>query len=546
MRTVRRLVSWCLFLGCLAALGVGVFAFVRHRPRCTIVGPLAQVHLLADGSRLLTLDVDDKFTGGALRVWDLGSGQLLHEWFDGAKVQRFERSPDGRHVAVSLDDGLLRLVDWHTGVHWLVEEPRDVNRFDFSPGGRWLIVGTARGDPNFLIEVATRRVALRLRDGWPRISSNDRLLYDRKGTDCKITVSDLQGGKTLGVLALTAAEYEISPDGRLLLEKLREPVPRDADERKDGLFAGVGVKRIERQDYRVDVWDLTTFQKRFRHELARAGNLQTAFSPDGQFLAMWLRVEPKQSHFEVVDTATDRLLWSFPIRMAENGDFSADGSLVYLVQEFDPKNSVLTMFDAETGRVLWERPSGGTTYFAGKTGVLMHQEDFTKPQLFLDACTGEERATVPLDFSTANYIPLLTPDGRHFVIGGWQVRQRQPFFWEVWLEKHWPEVFGDGRPGVLVMETATGRELFRLINRGDQKYSLSDDGGTLITVDPSGDGEFVFRAWDVRPTRAWIWAISVALGAGGALQFIVWRWRGLRACSPKGTGVSKARSQSSA
>ena len=55
MRTVRRLLSWTLFLGCLTALGVGVFVFVRQRPRCTIKGSLAQMHLSSDGSRLLTL-----------------------------------------------------------------------------------------------------------------------------------------------------------------------------------------------------------------------------------------------------------------------------------------------------------------------------------------------------------------------------------------------------------------------------------------------------------------------------------------------------------
>ena len=38
-------------------------------------------------------------------------------------------------------------------------------------------------------------------------------------------------------------------------------------------------------------------------------------------------------------------------------------------------------------------------------------------------------------------------------------RTREAFFWEAWFEKQWPELFGDGLPGVLVMESATGRGL---------------------------------------------------------------------------------------
>jgi WD40 repeat protein len=476
------------------------------------------MHLSADGSRLLTLsEPKGNAPRGPLQVWDTHSGHVVHEWFPGANVQRFVSSPDGRHVAFNIDDGVVRIVNWQTGEDWSFDEPRDVNRLEFSPKGRWLFVGTARGDPNFLIDVATRTIALRAKDYWLKISADDQRVFVRKGPDLHVTVSDLESGKTLGVLPLTSAPYDLSADGRLLLEHHSEPIPVQVEEHGEGPFAGNGVKRVERKDYRVDVWDLTTFAHRFGRELARPGNLHTALSPDARFLAMWLRNEEQESLFEMSDTATGKLLWSFPMRLSENCEFSQDDSLVYLVHGVDraKEAATLTMFDAATGRVLWERRGYGTTTFARNTGMLLQQDDFTTPQRVLDARTGEAKATLPFNFPTANCIPVLTPDGRSFAICGWQQRMRPPFFWEAWLEKQWPELFGDGLPGVLVVESATGRELFRAVNCGDHGCTLSHDASTLVVVDRHDDsGTFVIRAWNVQPTRAWLWAIGVVLVTG--------------------------------
>jgi hypothetical protein len=173
------------------------------------------------------------------------------------------------------------------------------------------------------------------------------------------------------------------------------------------------------------------------------------------------------------------------------------------------------MFDTSTGQVLWKMPGYATTRFAGTSGVLLQQEDFDKPLRFLDARTGKANAAIPLDFPTVNYIPALTADGAHFVIGDFQQRTRAPFCWEAWLATWWPELFADGLPGVLVMESATGRELFRTTNRGDHSYRLSNDASTLVTIDPvDRTGSFAIRAFDVHPTRAWLWAFGVTLVAG--------------------------------
>lgn len=535
MMPIRRLLGWAVFLSFLGAIGALVFVFVRHAPRCTITGPLVYQHLSADGARLVTLmPKADHVRRGPLQVWDTRSGRVVHEWRHDADVLRFQPSPDDRHGAIVLGDGRLRIVDWQTGKEWCFDEPAKdeaVNRADFSPQGRWLMVVTASSDTLYLIDVNQCEVMLRMKDNWPRISDDDRLLFHRQGLDRTITVWNIQDGKSLGVVPLSANRYDVRRDGHVLLELHDEPIPAPPEAPGDGPMRGNGVRRVQRRDYRISVWDLTTFKRRFQHELKRAGNLDSVLSPDRRRLAMWLQDEKEASDLEMIDAATGQLLWSYTMKHAEHVAFAPDNSVCFLVRRRDPKNSVLTMFDADTGRVLWEGPASGSTYFAKHTNVLLNQEDFDKPLRFLDARTGALQATVPLNFRTANYIPMQTRDGRHFVIGGWQMRNREPYFWETWLEKYWPELFGDDIDGALVMETATGRELFRVVNRAKESYALSDDGSTLVTVDPGPGPEktVIIRTWDLGATRAWWWATGIAASIGLGLLSLRCLWRGRKA-----------------
>lgn len=479
MHFTRRLIAWAFYLGFLAAVSVVVFAFVRSQPRCTISCPFIHMYLSADGSRLATLKPKQNCVyNGPLQVWDTQSGHVVHEWFHDAEVLPREHSPDGRHAAVVLDDGVLRIVDVYTGKSWRFDEPpKDdaVNRADFSPGGRWLQVVTARCDTLYVIDVHTCQVVLRMRDNWPIISADDKLIYYREGKDRKITVWDIQEAKALSVVSVTAQSFALSADGRLLLELPSEPIPAPPEEPGDGPFRGIGVRKIERKDYRVAVWDVATGTRRFQHEMARRGDLQTMLSPDNRFLAVWLREDNEPSPLQMLDAVSGKVLWSHPMKRGYTFEFSHDGSVCFLVRRLEDhplkRNYHLTMFDSASGQVLWERPAGGNTYFARNENILLHQGEFDEPLQFLDARTGIQQATVPLNFPTANYIPMQTPDGRFFVIGGWQVRHREPYFWEKWLEKRWPLLFGEGLEGAMVMETATGRELFRVLGRARSRTS---------------------------------------------------------------------------
>jgi hypothetical protein len=219
----------------------------------------------------------------------------------------------------------------------------------------------------------------------------------------------------------------------------------------------------------------------------------------------------------------------------ENHEFSPDGALwTYQWMRDDAYYERLAV-EVKTGRILWQRVCDGSTLlFAGNTGIALDRESFNKPVQLIEASTGTAKATVPLDFQTTNFDgmkatghpPQLTLDGRHFFIRGFQTRNRSVLFWEAWLEQKWPEIFGVSGEGVLVMESATGRELLRLNNRGHDGCMLAEDGSTLLTLDSEGFGRTsAIRVWDVQPTRAWVWAVGAAVATGFGLLALRWAWR---------------------
>ena len=521
MRFARRLVRWLLFLGFFLAVGAGVFFFVRSRPRCTI-NQAGDVALLSpDGSQLLTSHTG-KTRGGKLQVWDTHDGRLLREWTSKRDGQFIAHSSDGRHYASFLEDGPLRLIEWQTGQLWTFDEPKHVNSLTFSPNGRWLFVMTSMGDPNYLIDVRSRKIVDRPRDMWPTFSADGRFLFLRKQV-ASLTKWDLEANQALGSLALTSPHYRVSPDGSVLVELHVEPVPEPDEEPGDvRIRFGGGMRKIERKDYRIDVWDAATFKHRFHYQVAHPGDLHAALSPDGRRLALWLREDDRQTAFEMVDTITGKRLWSFEIRHRTECVFSPDGALVFLCHQVGAL-SYVSMFDAETGKALWRRLGSGLSYFANDTGLFLHQDNDSRPFLLLDVHTGECRGILPADFLTANHIPIFTADEQSFVIRGWQQRARAPVFWEVWLDKHWPRFLDNDATGVLVIDTATARERFRGIHCGERSATLSADGSTLVTVDPWDDREdlALIRVWDVQATKAWLWALGVALAAASMAGFAV-------------------------
>lgn len=501
MLRLRRFLGWAIFFGFLGAVGGGVFHLVRYRPRCVIEGLPSHLHLYlsADGSRLGTLEWTEAKAGrGPWGAWNTHNGRMVHGLFDDAMVVHFEVSPDRRHLAAMLNDGSVRLVDWLTGEEQRLPVERVRRHFAFSPKGRWLFVGAAHemdsnlADRQFVFNVATKQLVLQLEETCFH-SGDEQSLFVRKWGESEMTIWDLNSGKNTRTLPIEATRIVVDADHRSLA------------------VSHMGHSGIE-------VWDLQSSQLRFARETGLMAPTWE-LSPDGQFIA--LVNDGAQTNLEMIEIATGRTLWKHETRPGRECKFSSDSSLCCLRHWHGPGDvKVLTMFDVASGRMLWERASDTPPQFAGDAAIMLHQEPRNVPPEFLDAHTGRSIATAPIDVDGWQIASELTPDRRHVLLHGRQSRRRAPYFWEAWLENRWPDVFGDHVPAVSVLETATGRELLRILRHGSNSRQLSDDASTLLTVDAAdGDAEnrFIARIWDVRPTKAYLSAIAAAMGMGVVL-----------------------------
>ena len=528
MNSLRRILSWSLFLGFLWAVGYGVFHFVRYRPRCVIEGPLVVLSLSADGSRLVTaMETAGGNLRGPIQIWDTQNGQVKHVLFDSVKSVQIVESPDHQYVAVIVDDDAsAHLVDVLVGEEWPLANTGQVASCQFSPKGRWLTGCNAQMlglEFAWTIHVPTRRIVLHPALNPPLYSADEELVFGFE-RDLRLMVWD-ERTRTKVHADIAATWFVPSPDGKLLV------IGRPEN----------GSRLLPDYDSSVTVWDVADSKIRFRRHLSVTGSLSTAFAPDSTKLAFYLNGKVEPSQFEVLDAKTGRLLWSHATTRACLCEFSADGSLCYLVHAVDGANHpMLTVFDACTGHVLWERKIWDG-FFAAATGNTVLVRDRNEARvLLLDARTGKVKAQLPL----IDAIPNLTPDGRHFVIRGSLIRNRELNFWEKWLEKRRPGLFAREQHIVLVVETNTARELIRVPDTGVQSILLSDDASTLATADTAtepADG-VIIRIWDVSPTRAYLWAFGTAAATGIALLGLWRAWRKFkgRAASTKQTPAPSA------
>jgi hypothetical protein len=501
MKLLRPFLRWTFLVALLAGVGYVTFLIVRHRPRCTITGPYDVVHFSSDGARVLTVVKKPTKTPGfgPLLVWDTHSGSVMHTLLEGVEIKLLQAAPDNRHVAIRADDGIARVLDWHTGETWSLEAPRDVAQFVFSTHGRWLFVRfTPAG--GMLIDMAARQMKLRLDEESMQFSSDERWGFTPRIGAESIAVWDLVRAQQIAALPAKFGGALVSPDGRSVATALCD------EEAK---------KPVDDWDWQaprraVDVWSLPEGRKRFRVDATKSGVLMNAvFSPNNQRLAIWVVGSEQTCKLQMLNAETGQQLWDAPIRDAHGVGFTPDGTLFHTYQGTD--NDMFTIFDVATGDVLWSRPVRGLPLFVVGTGLLLYKESLSTPLEWLDPRTGEHRGDGPKNFSMTFAVP--TPDGRHFLLNGWQGQRRELYFWERWLEKWLPGEFGDGKEAIVILESTTGRELFRVVNRGTHSRRLSDDGSILVTVDlhPT-TRDAVIRVWDMHPRRAWTWAVGVAAG----------------------------------
>jgi hypothetical protein len=503
MQSLRRIQNWSLFLGFLWAAGWAVFLYVRHSPRCVIVGPYSVARVSADGSRLVTRGYRPSGRPNAVQVWDTCRGNLIHQIDDEEDISDPVFSADGRYAALTVGR-IPRLMECQTGEEWRFDELAGSGSRDFSPRGRWLL--TLKAGAINCIDVARREAVPFPNAEFLCFNAHEQPVFKKRAGAPELFVWDLRQRKKIAQAAWDPdAEPHPSENGALAAVVSRKPADPDAAKR----------------DYVVQVWDLATLERRFQRRLSipALNWIEVKFSPDAQTAAILVnRLEasgPLRTRAQFLDMTTGALLGTTECC---GGEFSPDGSLWFSLVPTDNDRDLFRVFDAPTGRVLWERPAGRVRQFLGATGALLYQEDLEKPLQLLDARTGQARARVRVDCGAAAFQPEPMNDGRRFTVFGYRHFNGEQPFWKAWLENLRPEIFGNPfveAPFVMVFESATGRELLRLTNHGPT-HVLSDDGRTLLTLDSLNDeaNPIAIRVWDVSPAKAYLWAIGTAAGAG--------------------------------
>jgi outer membrane protein assembly factor BamB len=513
MSCARRILSWSLFLGFLWAVGWAVFVYVRHTPRCVIAGPLGIQHLAADGSQLVTLKCRPGGGGffdlTALQIWDLSSGKVVREMLSDAKVWIIAHSQVVQHSAVLPGDGTLWLLDWNSGGEWQFEIDKDLpGTLEFSAAGSWLRVDTRKSC--CFVDVHQHRLVPTPKGNFLLMNNDEHAVFFKDDKSPEVYAVDLRSGRTVANGALGSRYPLNSSDGSLI-----------GNWRAD-VIASKGLGESGRPDG-FDFWDAATLKHRFYFAVPSTAHPVPVFSNNCRRLAFW-----HTSNDEIVIRFFDATqgeasgISKIAARDADDIEITAippDDSLWTCVCS-EKNKTYLAVLDGSTGQVLWKSPyhrRNAQVQVANGTVFSSDLDDQSNRVVMLDALTGRRKATV----SDRNAFVIHTvPNGRFAIAEA--PPDRPLHFWEEWLEQRWPELFCKARASVLVLDAATGREIFRASGEYHPEFGapcLSDDGSTLLTDDwlDSDSSSYVIKVWDVWPTKAYLWAIGAAAGIGIAL-----------------------------
>ena len=93
-----------------------------------------------EGRRVVVLSAD-----GIVTVFDPATGEQLSEFFttsSASEITAFSLSPSGERILIGGHDGVTRVWGLATGTHLLGYEVGGYNWPDYSPDGRWVLIGS--------------------------------------------------------------------------------------------------------------------------------------------------------------------------------------------------------------------------------------------------------------------------------------------------------------------------------------------------------------------------------------------------------------------
>jgi hypothetical protein len=540
LRLLARLFGYSVAAALITGLGMIVFLWVRYTPRARLPASMEIANLSPDGGLLLGRvgGIDWYFRRkpvrhpdeGTFQVWNTREGKLERS-IPSAQVRppKFNRAGFSWNPILIVDnEGVPSVINWITGKEQRLDhrECKDLDPVVLSPQNRWLVAQAKQGR-RFLLDSTSERGPVPLEPSFSKFSPDDSLLLFRERES--LLIRQIKTGIQRAIPISQYDMFAVAPNSQwMALARGSEP-PQLAEAR--GIladwFMGTGTRRLE---FRT----LPEGGVAGGVELPALGLWMTAIAPDSRRGAIWRMDSGGDLNLVLVEIPSGRTIGQIAVEPLQLATFSPNGQLMLCQAKPDRQY----MFDAATGKRLWEKATAAWLTFYGQGSDMVFQEDHDQQYQLLDGPTGAVRFTLPPDFPTANHLPSFTPDGRRLVIRGWRQLQREPHFWEAWLTKWLPSVFADNVPGVIVVDSSTGEEVFRLLNRaqlGEGRY-LSDDGETLVTFDgDENDPEgATISIWDVSPRRAWYWALAAAAATVLFVSIARAFWTKWRKCKSQG------------